>query len=177
MSKKTYVKPVIQDGQIISIEIQDVSLPIKGSLSLNELPQLVDAVEKFFKYVDIERFGEALTREEELKEWDDENLRKFVTTQLRDSQSVALEILAESDEVTREQFLDRMKKRLGDEKFRGWSLGGLLAGITMKSKSWGYESPYVSDWKTVGSEWRCFYNLTRETYRPIIREALKEREA
>lgn len=177
MSEKVSVKPVIQDGEIISVEVENVSLPLRGHLSLDELPQLVDVVERFFRYVDVEKLSESLIEEEEsLKEWKDEDLRDFVLTQLRDSQAVALGVLTESDEVTREQFVAKMKKLLADNTFRGWSLGGLLAGITMKAKSWGYESPYEREWRTVGNEWKCFYRLTKDRYRSIISAALKERE-
>jgi hypothetical protein len=177
MSNKTSVKPVIQGSQIVSIEVQDVSLPLREALPLDKLSDLVEAVETFFRYVDVEKLGETLSEEDEsLNQWKESDLRKFVLTQLRDSQAIALGVLADTKEITREDFVKKMKKSVQDEEFRGWSLGGLLAGITMKSKSWGYESPYNSEWRAVRSEWQCFYYLRREEYRPIIQKALKERE-
>lgn len=177
MSKKTSVKPVIQNGQIKSVEVEDVSLPLIRPLELTELPELIEAVELFFKYVDIEKFNEVISESDDaLDEWDDGDLRDFVKTQLRDSQAVALDILTENDEITREEFIEKMGKALNVKKYRGWDLGGVLAGITMKSKTYDdYESPYSSEWRTVGNKWKCFYQLTRERYRPIIRKALKER--
>lgn len=176
MTEKISIKPIITSSKITGIEVEDVSLPLRGELSLNELSQLVEAVEAFFKYIDVERLGETLSEEEGLEEWNEKDLRKFVSTQLRDSQAVALRVLTESDDITREEFIQKMRKLLGDNTFRGWSLGGLLAGITMKSKSWGYESPYEREWRNVGNKWKCFYYLTREEYRDIISKALKERE-
>jgi len=177
MTEKISIKPVIKDNKINSIEVQDVLLPLKEELSLDELQQLVEAVEVFFKYVDVDRLRESLEEEEEgLSEWIEKDLRKFVLTQLRDSQAVALKVLTQCHEITREEFIEKMRTLLGDSKFRGWSLGGLLAGITMKSKTWGYESPYDSEWRMVGNKWKCFYFLTSEKYRDIISRALKERE-
>ncbi len=176
MTEKVSIKPVIRENKIISIEVKDVSLPLREELSLDELPQLVEAVEVFFKYIDVSRMRETIEEEEALSEWTEEDLRKFVLTQLRDSQAVALKILTQYDEITREEFIEKMKKALGDNSFRGWSLGGLLAGITMKSKTWGYESPYESEWRTVGNKWKCFYFLVRKKYRDIVSKALKERE-
>lgn len=176
MNKKTSVKPVIEDGEIVKLEIEEVSLPLRQPLTLDELPQLIAAVEGFFRYVDVEKLGETLAGEgEELGEWEDEDLRKFVLTKLRDSQAAALRVLTDSNQVTREQFIAKMKKLLDDDTFRGWSLGGLLAGITMKSKSLDNESPYESEWRTAGNKWKCFYYLTRDRYKPIIKKALEER--
>ena len=176
MEEKISITPVIQSGKIISVEVQDVSLPLKKDLSIDELPKLVEAIEEFFKYVDIERFGELVEEEEEeFEEWDEEALRNFVLTRLSDRQALALKVLTESKEVTREEFIEKMRKLLNNNKFRGWDLGGLLGGITNKSQSLGYESPYRREWRTVGDEWYCFYSLTREKYREIIDKALKER--
>jgi hypothetical protein len=175
MERKISIKPSIEGGQIVGIEVEEVNLPLKSPVPLTELSKLVEAVEIFFQYVDVEKLGETI-EEEELPEWKDEDLREFVIKNLRDSQALALKVLIDSKEVTREEYIETMKKLLGDEKFRGWSLGGLLAGITMKSKSWGYESPYTSEWRTEGNEWKCYYWITRDRYVPTIREALKERK-
>lgn len=176
MEKPLSVKPVIRGTEITSLEIEDVQLPLKKSLPLNDLPKLVEAAEMFFKYIDIERLSESITEEEKLAEWEDESLREFVSTSLRDSQAVILGVLVDYEEITREEFINEMKKRLKDAKYRGWDLGGQLAGITMKSKSLGYERPFEKEWRTVGDEWKCFYRLSKEKYKDIIRNALKERK-
>jgi len=176
MSKNISVKPIIEDGKIIKLEVEDVLLPLREDLSLDKLQQLISSVENFFRYIDVDKLGESLIDQEETPdEWKDKDLKKFVITQLRDSQAEALGILVASKVVTREQFITKMRKQLSDTSFRGWSLGGLLAGITMKSKSWGYESPYDREWRNVGNKWKCVYYLRRDDYRSIIKNALKER--
>ena len=178
MEQPLSVKPIIRGTEIVSLEVEDVQLPLKKKLSLDELPELVEAAEVFFKYVDIEKLSESIAEEEEkeLPEWEDKALREFVSTSLRDSQAVALGVLVDYEEITRKEFIAEMRKRLKNTEYRGWDLGGQLAGMTMKSKSWGYERPFEKEWRTIGDKWKCFYSLRREQYRDIIRDALKERK-
>jgi len=169
-----YIRPVIHGNQVVTIEIQNVSLPLKEPIPIAKLAELVDTIERFVKYVDIEKISEKLSKES-LKKWTPQDLREFVLTDLRNDQATALKVLTESTEISRKEFVQKMAKLLGNERFRGWDLGGLLAGITMKSKNWGYESPYKSEWRPAGSEWECFYYLARSEYKDIIASALKER--
>ena len=178
VEKTLSIRPLLRGTKIVSLKVEDVQLPLKKSLSLEDLPKLVEAAEVFFEYIDIKMLGESIfeQQEEKLPEWENEALRNFVITSLRDSQAVLLGVLVEYEEVTREEFIDEMKKRLKDAKYRGWDLGGQLAGITMKSKSAGYERPFKKEWRIVGNEWKCFYCLSKKKYADIIRNALKERK-
>jgi len=177
MKEKMSVKPVIRDSKVIGIEIGGVSLPLKKSLSFEELPDLVNSVDKFFTFIDVDRLGEILTKEEEKpKEWDDENFLRFILTQLKESQALAFRILVDVNEVTRKQFIAEMQKLLGDDQFGGWNLGGLLAGITMKSKSWGYENPIDREWRMIKDKEVCLYRLAKPRYRKIVSAALEKRQ-
>jgi len=159
------------------MEVGNLTLPLKTEVPLDKLQELVEAVTTFLQYVDIEKLGKAIEEEEEeLPIWDKDELREFAIKNLRDSQAIALDILINTKEITREDFVSAMKTRLSDPKFRGWSLGGLLAGITMKAKSWGYESLYDSEWRTEGNESKFYYWIIRTEYIPVIRDALKERK-
>lgn len=169
-----YIRPVIQGNQVVSIEIQNMSLPLREPIPIAKLAELVEVIERFGKYVDIEKLSERLPKES-LKKWATQDLHEFVLTEIRDDQAVALKVLTEVTEISRKEFVQRMAKLLGKEKFRGWDLGGILAGITMKAKSWGYESPYKSEWRPAGKEWECFYSIARNEYRDVIVSALKER--
>lgn len=180
MEKKLSISPKIMGSEIVSLEVEDVKLPLKKNLPLNDLPKLIEATEVFFSYVDIGTLSEYIAEgeeEEELNEWKDEDLREFVSTSLRDSQATVLEVLVEYEELDREELIDEMKKRRSDPEYRGWDLGAQLAGITMKSKSLGYERPFAKEWRTIGEKWKCFYRLHRERYRSILRDALKNRTA
>ena len=174
------IKPLIRETAIVALEVEDIRLPLKKKLPLSDLPKLVEAAEVFFTYVDIEKLSESISEEEEeaekLPEWEEKALREFVVTSLRDSQAIAFEVLLDYDEVSRKDFISEMRKRLENPNYRGWDLGGQLAGITMKSKSWGYESPFEREWRTVGDKWKCFYSLRREKYNDVIRKALVERK-
>jgi hypothetical protein len=170
-----YIRPVIHGNQVVSIEIHDISLPLREPIPVAKLAELVEVIERFAKYIDIEKLSEVLPKES-LKKWVPQDLRKFILTDIRDDQAIALKVLVETTEISREEFIQKMAKLLGEQGFRGWDLGGILAGITMKAKNWGYESPYKSEWRSVGKEWKCFYSIARDEYKDIIASALKERE-
>ena len=179
MEESLSITPKIKGSEIVSLEVEDVRLPLKKSLPLDDLPNLIEATKVFFSYVDIGKLSESIAEveeEEELPEWEDKDLREFAIKSLRDSQAIALEVLVEFSELDREAFIEEMKERLDNPEYRGWDLGGQLAGITMKSRSWGYEKPFEKEWRTVRDKWKCFYSLRREKYRDVLRDALKERK-
>jgi hypothetical protein len=84
--------------------------------------------------------------------------------------------LDEKTLVTREEFVNEMKKHLNKPDYRGWDLGGLLAGITMKAqRGWGRESLYEIEWKYDSNQegYVCYYKLSSK-YASMIKRALEQ---
>jgi len=108
-------------------------------------------------------------------EWKEENLIRFVLTELSEPEAVALGVLARWNMLTEEEFIEKLKKLLNYDGFSKSDLSSLLLRIAMKSRRWGYESLYSTEWRIVNGEYRLLYFLTEEAYRSKIYKALKER--
>lgn len=173
--EKLSIRPVIQNSQIVSVEIEGASLPLRSPLAIDELPELIKALETFVQYIDVQKLGNVNGQEVSENEWKESDLRRFVLNELSDNQATALRILVESEEITREKYVGEMRKRLGNKDFNGWALGGLLRSITVKSRNYGYSSLYEKEWRVVGNEYECFYRLSEGSYRSKIGAALEER--
>ncbi|QQG48279.1 MAG: hypothetical protein HY247_05880 [archaeon] len=168
----TAIKPVIEGTDITSVEVGNTTLKLKQTVSLDSLQELISAVENFSKFFDLTSLGSA---DEGIKtEWNEQDLTQFLSKETREDQIVALKVLSDKGEVTREEFLNEMKKLLKNPGFRGWDLGGLLAGLSIRSRTWGYESPYIKEERREGNEWDTFYRI-KERYAPLIKKWLKER--
>jgi hypothetical protein len=168
-------KPVIKNNKIISIEIENVSLPLRSPLAIDDLTHLVKALETFVQYVDVQKLGSINSQETSASEWSEKTLHDFMLDELSDNQTQVLRILAESKEITREKLVDKLKEQLKDDNFSGWDLGGLLRSITVKSRNNGYPSLYEKEWKVVGNDYKCFYRLTKDAYRKVIQAASEEK--
>lgn len=173
--EKISIKPVIQNNKIISIEIENMSLPLKTPLVIDDLAQLVKVLEDFVRYIDVEKLRNISGQEVSGDEWKEKDLRGLVLGELSDNQAVALGVLAESKEITREKFVDKLKGKFGKNDFNGWDLGGLLRSITVKSRKHGYSTLYEKEWRVVGNDYECFYHLAKDAYRTVIRAALEEK--
>jgi hypothetical protein len=169
----TTIKPVIEGTEISSVEVGRMTLRLKQKVGIENLKDIIGAVEDFAKFFDLASISSS-EEEEEGAPWEDSDLIEFLSKETREDQIAALKVMSDKGEVNREQFIEEMKKALKNPGFRGWDLGGLLAGITIRSHSWGCESPYIKDERREGNDWNTFYSIN-EKYAPLVKKWLKER--
>ncbi|NVM29734.1 MAG: hypothetical protein HWN65_12900 [Candidatus Helarchaeota archaeon] len=172
------IQPRILGNSITDIEVEGSKLPLRETVSIDNLSAVVESVRSFNKFIDLEWILKKLREieEEQLSTWEARALHFFVEKELLENQAKAMEFLAKSGEVVREVYLDAMGPYLRKKDMA--SLGGLLAGITLRAKSRGHESPFIIEWKIVGNDYQCFYRLRRDTYaEPILKAAKARMEA
>ncbi|NVM28269.1 MAG: hypothetical protein HWN65_05465 [Candidatus Helarchaeota archaeon] len=169
------ITPKIMGSSITEIEVQGLKLPLREKVSIDNLSAVVSSVRSFNKFIDLKLILKKLAevKLKQLSPWEARDLHFFVLKELLETQAKAMEILAKSGEVVREKYLDEMGPYLRKKDMA--SLGGLLAGITLRAKSRGHESPFVIEWKIVKNDYECFYRLRRETYAEPILTAAEER--
>lgn len=172
------IKPIIRGNEIVAVEINQIELPLISNAKVSDLQELVNAIETFCKYFDLEELaGKRLAGKGRiLKEFEPEELVNFLNT-LSPDQILVIKVLAEvgRNGLSRGDLVQKMKELLGETDFKGWDLGGKLAGISVRAhKTWGKESIFerchIRKGSRIVSGWRL-----KEKYLPIIRKWLQER--
>jgi hypothetical protein len=69
-------------------------------------------------------------------------------------------VLSEQKRINRDELVFQLKRLLGDGKFGGRSLGGLLGGISKKMKKHRKDSIYLKQEREDEKQgWTCWYEL------------------
>lgn len=97
-------------------------------------------------------------RDEEMT-WSERDLLKFLED-ATPRQLCFLKVLSEQKRINRDELVFQLKRLLGDGKFGGRSLGGLLGGISKKMKKHRKDSIYLKQEREDEKQgWTCWYEL------------------
>ncbi|HDM26944.1 MAG TPA: hypothetical protein ENG27_01355 [Candidatus Bathyarchaeota archaeon] len=159
------VKPVIKNGKVIRLEVCGMEWPLKKSIPVEDLLKVTESIQTLGEYVD---FSGMRSIKPALEEWQPEEIYKFLE-ECNEVQRTFLKLLAENGEMTKEQLVDVMKKILNKPDFRGWDLGGALAGMGIRMGRLKKEPLYYIEKRRTGGKVTHYYRIN-EKYRQTIRK-------
>ena len=173
----TVVYPTIRDGKVVSMDVSGINLQLAKPQPLASLGEIIDVVDSFSSYFDLHKLRDGAV-ENQFPEFSADELESFVAgPDLREDQAEALLILAENKEITTSPFIAALEKRTDRKNISTMQLGGMLAGVTMKSHSNVRESPYTNDWfRTSDDSWDRKYYLMDPAYAEAIKRGMERRK-
>jgi len=165
------VKPVIKNGKVIRLEVNGLEWPLKKSIPVEELLQVMESIKILGEYVDFREMG---TIRPALESWSEEELFKFLDER-NETQKAFLKLLVEEKEILKEDAIRKMKTILNRPDFRGWDLGGALAGMGIRVRKLRKEPLYYIKHIRVGGSATCRYEINPK-YKEAIRKWMQKQE-
>ncbi len=172
------IVPTVRNGIVVELSVDGVKQPLKSGITVQSLQDLIGNVTMAAHYIDFRRTAEPAARmgaNSSLNPWAPDELQSFIENELKDDQIETLLVMSDGEERRHDKFLAAVGKKLGKE-VGSMKAGGMLSGISVKSKVKLHEPPHTIEERIVNGKWHRFYRLTKPEYANPIVKAAKGRD-
>ena len=169
MAEEVEINPTIRGDRVIRLEVCGIEWPLKAEIPMEDFLKLAESVRFMAKYVDFKRIG--VLKSAAGGAWTREELEAFLRERNR-AQQAFLRILAEREEISRDELLKAIREELEDPGYGAKDLAGVVAGINMRINRLGKEHLFTISRKRVGGQLTGFYEVNPK-YKGLLLELLQ----